>query len=74
MQAILSLAHSLNLETVAEGIEDTGMLAHLHAIGCDQGQGYGIARPMPAGKLLEFLEVAANRTAVAVTPDELALG
>ncbi len=74
VRAIVQMAQSLNLETVAEGIEDTGMLEHLRAIGCDQGQGYGIARPMPAGELLEFLEAATNRTAVAVTPAELALG
>ena len=68
------MAQSLNLKTVAEGIEDNGTLAHLRAIGCDQGQGYGIARPMPAGALLEFLELAANRIVVAGTSIELAAG
>jgi diguanylate cyclase (GGDEF)-like protein/PAS domain S-box-containing protein len=74
VRAIVQMAQSLNLKTVAEGIEDAGVLAHLHAIGCDQGQGYGIARPMPARALLEFLEVAANRTAASVVPVELAPG
>jgi len=74
VRAIVQMAQSLNLKTVAEGIEDTGTLAHLHAIGCDQGQGYGIARPMPSEALLEFLEVAANRIVVAGTSIELAAG
>jgi diguanylate cyclase (GGDEF)-like protein/PAS domain S-box-containing protein len=58
VQAIVQMAHSLNLRTVAEGIEDEGAVAHLKALGCDQGQGYGIARPMPARALLEFLAAA----------------
>jgi len=63
VRAIVQMAKSLNLKTVAEGIEDDDVLAHLHAIGCDQGQGYGIARPMPAQAFLEFLDVAESRTA-----------
>ncbi len=58
--AIVQMACSLNLVTVAEGIEDDGVLAHLRAIGCDQGQGYGIAHPMPSHALLEFLEARAE--------------
>ena len=71
VRAIVQMAQSLNLKTVAEGIEDNGVLVHLRAIGCDQGQGYGIARPMPAVAFLEFLEVATDRTTVAATPVEL---
>jgi diguanylate cyclase len=71
VRAIVQMAHGLNLKTVAEGIEEDSVLAHLHAIGCDQGQGYGIARPMPAAAFLEFLELARNRTAVAAMPVEL---
>ena len=64
--AIVQMACSLNLVTVAEGIEDDGVLAHLRAIGCDQGQGYGIARPMPSHALLEFLEARAGLGAAAL--------
>ena len=63
VQAIIQMARSLNLKTVAEGIEDDAVLAHLKALACDQGQGYGIARPMPAQALLEFLEAAHRRNA-----------
>ena len=67
VRAIVQMAQSLNLKTVAEGIEDDGALAHLRAIGCDQGQGYGIARPMPAQAFLEFLDVAKSRLAAALS-------
>jgi diguanylate cyclase (GGDEF)-like protein len=66
VRAIVQLAQSLNLKTVAEGIEDEGVIAHLLAIACDQGQGYGIARPMPGPALLEFLDVAAGRSTPAL--------
>ena len=65
VQAIVQMARSLNLKTVAEGIEDDGVLAHLRTLDCDQGQGYGIARPMPAQALLEFLAAADERVAEA---------
>ncbi len=58
VQAIVQMARSLNLKTVAEGIEDDAVLAHLKTLACDQGQGYGIARPMPAQALLAFLDAA----------------
>ena len=65
VRAIVQMARSLNLKTVAEGIEDDDVLAHLKTLGCDQGQGYGIARPMPAQALLEFLAAATERLAEA---------
>ena len=36
--------------TVAEGIEDQGQLRALRAMGCDHGQGFHLARPMPAAE------------------------
>jgi diguanylate cyclase (GGDEF)-like protein/PAS domain S-box-containing protein len=74
VRAIVQLAQSLNLRTVAEGIEDEGVIAQLLAMGCDQGQGYGIARPMPGPALLEFLDVAAGRQAAALPALEAAAG
>jgi len=50
-RAVVALATALDLETVAEGIETEAQLSYLRRIGCDQGQGYLFARPMPADQL-----------------------
>ena len=47
VRSVVQLAHSLSLQTVAEGVETPAQLAFLQALGCDQGQGYWFARPMP---------------------------
>lgn len=47
IQSIAMLAKGLNTSIVVEGIEDIGLLQKLHRLGCQFGQGYGIARPMP---------------------------
>jgi EAL domain-containing protein (putative c-di-GMP-specific phosphodiesterase class I) len=47
VRSVVQLAHSLNLQTVAEGVETPAQLAFLKALGCDQGQGYLFARPLP---------------------------
>jgi diguanylate cyclase (GGDEF)-like protein len=47
-QAIVSMAHALGMEVVAEGVENAEQLAVLRALGCNEVQGYLIARPMPA--------------------------
>lgn len=54
--AIISLAHSLNMKVVAEGIETYEQLNHLKNIACEVGQGYYISKPLPAFELREFLE------------------
>jgi diguanylate cyclase (GGDEF)-like protein len=50
-RTIITLADNLNLHSVAEGIETTEQLDFLRANGCGIGQGYLIARPMPASEL-----------------------
>ncbi len=64
-QAIVSstidLAHNFGLMIVAEGIEDESTGNWLHTRGCDIGQGYFIAKPMPSDILIKFL--AANLAA-----------
>jgi diguanylate cyclase (GGDEF)-like protein/PAS domain S-box-containing protein len=45
--AVISLAHALELVTVAEGIETAEQLEVLTGLGCDLGQGYLFARPQP---------------------------
>ena len=50
-RTILQMADSLDLVTVAEGIETTAQLRELRRVGCDLGQGYLLSRPMEAAEL-----------------------
>jgi EAL domain-containing protein (putative c-di-GMP-specific phosphodiesterase class I) len=45
------MGHQLGLKVIAEGIETAEQLDHLKRLGCDQIQGYFIARPLPAAEL-----------------------
>ncbi|RMH22588.1 MAG: GGDEF domain-containing protein [Gammaproteobacteria bacterium] len=49
----VQLAHNLGLSVTAEGIENEEILELLVGMGCDQGQGYHLARPMPFEELLK---------------------
>lgn len=55
VRSVVSLAHNLGYEVVAEGIETMGQLDDLAALGCDLGQGFYYARPMAEDRLLEML-------------------
>ena len=46
--AIIQMARSLQLETVAEGVETAEQRDMLRQLGCDRAQGYLISRPMDA--------------------------
>jgi diguanylate cyclase (GGDEF)-like protein/PAS domain S-box-containing protein len=54
--AIIAMAHSLNLEVIAEGVEKEDQLEFMRAHGCDQVQGYIFSRPLPGEKMKEYLE------------------
>jgi diguanylate cyclase (GGDEF)-like protein len=63
VRAVVGLARSLGITTIIEGIETKEQLAGAKADGCDEGQGYLFARPMPecevAGFLVERERIAA---------------
>jgi diguanylate cyclase (GGDEF)-like protein len=55
VRAIISLAHSLRLKVVAEGVETLEQLDFLKSMGCDQYQGYHFSPPLPAAEFSELV-------------------
>lgn len=55
ISAVLTMAERLGVETLAEGVETAGEHALLAQLGCDYVQGFGIARPMPFEKTLDWV-------------------
>jgi diguanylate cyclase (GGDEF)-like protein/PAS domain S-box-containing protein len=58
VRSTADLAHNLGLGVVAEGVEDQWTLDMLGSFGCDEAQGYHIARPMPSGDFVSWLGAA----------------
>jgi len=54
--AIIGLAHSLGLQTIAEGVENARQQAWLQAHGCNQAQGFHIAKPMPVKEFEAWMQ------------------
>jgi EAL domain-containing protein (putative c-di-GMP-specific phosphodiesterase class I) len=54
--AVIAMGRALGLKVIAEGVETTAQLAVLRTLGCDVGQGYLFARPMPAAQFFEFMQ------------------
>ena len=56
ISAILTMAERLQVETLAEGVETVGEHVLLAQLGCDHVQGFGIGRPMPFEKTLDWID------------------
>ncbi|PNE01475.1 sensory box protein [Alcanivorax sp. MD8A] len=63
-RAIIDMAHSLQMNVVAEGVETEDHLSILRDMDCDSIQGYLISKPVPEGELVELLHTQAYRKAI----------
>jgi diguanylate cyclase (GGDEF)-like protein/PAS domain S-box-containing protein len=68
VQSIVQLAQTLQLETIAEGIEDQGQLLTLRRLGCQVAQGYHFGRPGPPDVVGQLLVEAGVSAAAAALP------
>ncbi len=56
IRTIIAMAETLNMRVIAEGIETREQLERLERLGCQEGQGYYFARPLPCAELIRFLQ------------------
>jgi EAL domain-containing protein (putative c-di-GMP-specific phosphodiesterase class I) len=56
VSAIIDMAHSLGLKTIAEGVETAEQLAYLRLHGCNEVQGYYFSKPLPSAEFEQFVE------------------
>ncbi|HYE60744.1 MAG TPA: EAL domain-containing protein [Phycisphaerales bacterium] len=68
VQAIVSLAHNLDIEVVAEGVETMEQVAMLLAIDCTYAQGYLFGRPVPSQEAATLISAESHRV---VRPESL---
>jgi EAL domain-containing protein (putative c-di-GMP-specific phosphodiesterase class I) len=60
---IVSLAHTLGLKVIAEGVEEDEQAELLRQLGCDQIQGFLVSRPLPAEQVAALLARSAGAQA-----------
>jgi diguanylate cyclase (GGDEF)-like protein/PAS domain S-box-containing protein len=63
VQAIIALAHSMNMQVIAEGVETDSQLTKLTNLGCDYVQGYHFAKPLSPHDLVKFARKRAGEGA-----------
>ncbi len=66
VRSVIELSHNLGLTAVAEGVEDSDVLAALGVLGCDTVQGFHVSRPLPAADFARWYE---ERAASALQSD-----
>ena len=62
INAIISMAKGLNLDLIAEGVENQTQIEHLSNAGCNLAQGYFYSRPIPEDELLQLIKSQASLT------------
>jgi EAL domain-containing protein (putative c-di-GMP-specific phosphodiesterase class I) len=65
---MVELGARLGIAVVAEGVEDAAWTARLRALGCDEAQGFALARPMPEAAAGAWLRQALEASAPAAQP------
>jgi diguanylate cyclase (GGDEF)-like protein/PAS domain S-box-containing protein len=63
VKSTVHLAHDLGMGVVAEGVSNARIWDALHALGCDEAQGFYVAAPMPAAQLLDWARSSPYRLA-----------
>ena len=61
VDAVVKLAHALDLRVIAEGVETTAQKNILCSLGCDEVQGFLFAKPMPAEMLTPWIKTHERR-------------
>ena len=79
VRAMVSLAHSLNLKVVAEGVETADQLELLQQLGCDHCQGFYFSAALPAQEFVRMISIQTHPSQdpeidPAATQSRLALG
>jgi EAL domain-containing protein (putative c-di-GMP-specific phosphodiesterase class I) len=68
VRSTIDLAHALDMEVTAEGVDSPAALALLRVMGCDLIQGFLVSRPLPVGDLRTFLDNRADRAGEPLLP------
>jgi len=58
IQTIINLAHNLDMQVVAEGVENQAQLKQLQDLGCESGQGYLFSQPLNGNQVINFLTLS----------------
>ena len=67
IEAIVSIAHVLGMDVVAEGVETTAQLRFLLRANCDRAQGFLFSRPLPEEHLQPFVRAAVGSAPAPIT-------
>jgi EAL domain-containing protein (putative c-di-GMP-specific phosphodiesterase class I)/ActR/RegA family two-component response regulator len=68
VRSLAQLARNLDLQTVIEGVEDEAALRFATEVGCNEAQGYHIAKPMPPEEIKSFAQTWHWRRAALARP------
>ena len=68
VEAVIALAHGLRITVVAEGIETEAQFEILRSMGCDVGQGYLFARPLPEAEAARLLSPGRSSASTRAIP------